>query len=416
MRTTRDTERLLETYFENLPTPEGNTGGRRVLGDALAEMQATKEGQMVTSRLALWSMIMKSKTTKLAVVTILSTVLIIMTFGKWTQPVWAIEQAIEAMQKYRAVHAIAVDSAGIVFDCWARSDSSGTSSDEILLKNINGGAVWVKDNKTYFYNPQTNVIEFDDAKTVGFAQWLGPELFDLITKANNCRTVRGKDLTTGRDRIIVTGNLTDISGTSSWSYEFDDETKLPVSCVQWDNADRRGTPKVSIMKVTYFEELPDSYFVVDIPKNVLYREKAFEIPEANLMLLNDPQHGISTEGLTQDQACRRILEQIYKAAIIGDLSTVKQLAPLAGSWNDEMVKAIIFPDDVGKRLVQIVEIGSICRMGSSKLGPIAIIPVVLKTGDGKVRQEKQIVQFRRIDGKESCVVYGPYGIPSELKK
>ncbi len=33
----------------------------------------------------------------------------------------------------------------------------------------------------------------------------------------------------------------------------------------------------------------------------------------------------------------------------------------------------------------------------------------------RIWDEKQIVQFRRIDGRESCVLYGPCGIPSEEK-
>jgi hypothetical protein len=40
----------------------------------------------------------------------------------------------------------------------------------------------------------------------------------------------------------------------------------------------------------------------------------------------------------------------------------------------------------------------------------------LKTKDGRLWDEKQIVQFRHLAGKESCVVYGPYGMVAEVKQ
>jgi hypothetical protein len=302
-----------------------------------------------------------------------------------------------------------------VFDCWAKAEPSGELSDEVVLKGTNGGVVWVKDNKTYYYDPQRNAVEVDDAKTAGFSPWLGPELFKLVSKANDARTVFGKDPTTGRGRVVMTGSLTTAFGPTSWSIEFDEDTKLPISYTQWDNTHRRGAPKLSIVKITYFEDLPDSFFAVDIPPNVTYAPKPIVLPEANVAPLGNPHDGIRTEGLTHGQAARQILEQVYKASMNGDLQVMRRLCPLSATWSDELLKAVIMPDEGGKRLVEVVEIGTICREGSSHLGPFVVVPTRLKTRDGRVWDEKQIVQFRRIDGQESCVVYGPYGMVSEVK-
>jgi len=213
----------------------------------------------------------------------------------------------------------------------------------------------------------------------------------------------------------MTGSLTTAFGPSSWSIEFDMETKLPVFYSHWGNTHRRGAPKLWIVKITYFEDLPDSLLAVDIPRNVSYVPKAIVLPEANVALLGNPHDGIRTEGMTQDQAAHQILQQVYQASMTGDLPTMRKLCPLTTTWNEELLKAVIMPAEEGKRLAEVVKIGTICCKGTSGLGPFVVVPTRLKTKDGRAWDEKQIVQFRRIDGKESCVVYGPYGMVSEAK-
>jgi hypothetical protein len=320
------------------------------------------------------------------------------------------------MEKYKGCNVTVIDSSGLVFDCWAKASPSGELSDEIVLKGSNGALVWVKDNKTYYYNPQGKTVEVDDAKTAGFSPWLGPELFTMVSKADDATTVLGKDSTTGRGRVVMTGSLVTAVGPISWLIEFDLETKLPVSYTQWDNTRRSGAPKYSIVKITYFEDLSDSFLAVDIPRDVSYTPKAIVLPEANLALLGNPEHGIGTEGMTQDHAARQILEQVYQASMAGDLRMFRKLCPLTAAWSDGMLRAVIIGDDDAKRLEEVLEIGAICRQGSSRLGPFVVVPTRVKTKDGRTWEGKNIVQFRRIDGRESCVVYGPYGMLSEAKQ
>jgi hypothetical protein len=411
----RDTERLLGAYLEHVATPGDDESDARVLANALTAMHQTKQHAAPLSRMT-WRTIMKSKAARLAAAVIISAALFVTFFGKLTNPVWALEQVIQAMQKYRACNVTVIGSDGLVFDCWAKAEPSGELSDEIVMKGTNGAAVWVKDNKTYYYDPQRNWVEVDDAKTAGFSPWLGPELLELVSKANDAKTVFGKDPTTGRGRVVMTGSLTTAFGPISWSMEFDEDTKLPISYVQWDNTHRRGPPKYSIVKITYFEDLPDSFFAVDIPPNVTYVAKPIVLPEANVALLGNPSDGMRTERLTHSQAAHQILEQVYQASMTGDLQTMRKLCPLTAGWSDELLRAVIVPDEGGKRLAEVLEIGTICREGSSRLGPFVVVPTRLKTKDGRVWDEKQIVQFRRIDGQESCVVYGPYGMVSEVKQ
>jgi hypothetical protein len=415
MSQARDTERLLETYLEHLPTPEGAEGDAQMLADALTAMHRTKQQTVLPGR-EIWRTIMKSRTVKLAAAVVVVALLFVTFFGKLTQPVWAIDQAIKAIQKYKACNVTIVDSAGVMSDCWAKAEPSGELSDELLLKSGNGTVVWVKDNKTYYYDPHRNIVEVDDAKTAGFSPWLGPELFKLVAKADDAQTIFGKDPTTGRGRVVMTGSLTTALGPMSWSIEFDEDTKLPTAYTQWDNTHRSGAPKFSIVKITYFEDVPDSLLVADVPANVTYAPRPIVLPEANIALLANPNDGIRTEGLTHEQAAHQILEQVYEAAMAGDLQMMRKLCPLTATWSDELLKAAVMPDEEGRRLVEVLEIGTICREGSDRLGPFVVVPTRLKTEDGRVWDEKQIVQFRRINGQESCVVYGPYGMLSEVKQ
>jgi hypothetical protein len=389
---------------------------RQILNEVLQAHEDFRHSSSQQRPLQIWRTIMESKITKLAAAGIVFAVLFVSFFGKLTQPAWAIEQAIKAIQKYKACNVTVVESGGTVFDCWAKAEPSGELSDEVTLKGSNGGVIWVKDNKTYYYDPQKNQVEVDDAKTAGFSPWLGPELLELVSKADDAKTVFGKDPTTGRARVFMTGSMTTAYGPISWSIEFDAESKLPVAYTQWNNTRRSGPPQLSIAKITYFENVPDSFFAVDIPGNVTYIPKPIVIPEANVALLGNPNDGIRTEGLTRVQAARQILEQVYKAAIAGDTETFRKLCPLTQAWSEQLLKAVIMPEDESKRLVEVLQIEPICREGSTRLGPFVVVPTRLKTRDGRVWDEKQIVQFRRISDQESCVVYGPYGMLSEVKE
>jgi hypothetical protein len=206
-----------------------------------------------------------------------------------------------------------------------------------------------------------------------------------------------------------------VAGQISWSVEFDRETKLPVALKQWQNPRRSGAPAVSAVRITYYRELPDGALKVDVPPGATYRQKPIVLPDGNLERMNDPAQGISAEGMTRAEAARKILEQAHQAIMGGDLASIRRLCPLTVAWSDEMLRAfLVHEEEEEKRLVQIVEIGGIVREGSSRVGPFVVVPVRVRTKDGKLWDQKHIVQFRLIGGRESCVVYGPYGMTSKV--
>ncbi len=361
----------------------------------------------------IWRTIMKSRISKLAAAVIL--IAAIYTFiGNSGPSAWAIEQSIEALRNLRAVYVIGAFPGGTA-EIWMRADETGNKSRDVVVRGSHGAITWVKDGSTYHYEPSQNTVYFENAITVGLSEWLGPELLEMLSKADGAKVMRGKDPATGRERATLLCSLLDINGPQTWIIEFDVITKLPVSFKHWRNLDMNGPPDFHAFKITYYEELADSLFEVHIPGSPAYVEKPLTIPDENIGILSNPDDGISTEGLTQQQACEQILRATYNAVIEGDLNKFKKLIPLSENWGDEFLRAVVLRTDKEDRLVEIVNIGQICKTGHSKLGPIVAVPCIVRTKAGTMCEEKMIVQFRNIGGKPSCVVHGPYGLTREVE-
>lgn len=377
------------------------------LKNSLAEPQSRQR--------ILWSTIMKTQKTKFAT----AAAIILLVFGviflnKSTAPVWAIEQSIEALKDFRAVYVEGILPSGTA-EIWMRANKSGTQSNDVVVRLSHGAIAWVKDGSTYYYEPGQNTVYFENALTIGLSQWLGPELLAMLSKADGAEVMRGKDPATGRERATLMCSLIDNNGPQSWIIEFDVTTKLPVSFKSWQNLDRSDQPAFYAFKIIYYEELDDSVFDVKIPGNPVYVEKPLTIPEGNIGLLGNPGDGISAEGLTQQQACEKILRENYMAIIEGDLDKIKKLCPLSKNWGDELLRAVILRTDKEDRIVEIIKVGQIFKTGDTKIGQIVAVPTILKLKNGKKVEEKMIIQFRNIGGKSSCVVHGPYGLPREIE-
>jgi hypothetical protein len=295
-----------------------------------------------------------------------------------------------------------------------RTSDAGTSSSDALIKLDDGIMQWTKDNSTYTYVPDQNTILYEDAVTLGISHWLGPELFKLLMTLKDTKTTYVRDPATGRKLAILSASLTDAVGPKSFQIEFDVETKLPTSIKNWDNLRRKGRPTFSTTKIRYFEQLSDSTFSVETPADAKYIEKPIFIPEANLDILSNPDCGISAEGLTKEQACQKILSQLFNAVIEGDLKLIRNLVPLSSLWNEESLKNILRIGQTDE-IVEVLQIGKISKENSSRLGPIAVVPITTKRRDETIWQDKFVIQFRNIADRTSCVVHGPYGLPIQLE-
>jgi len=411
MRPSEDVKRLIK----NIPVNTNVQRDDEILDDVLNTFEQSRNAQSAFPQPSLWRIIMKSRISKFAAAIIaVGVVLSFLASERLNTPAWAIEQTIEALRDLKAVYIVGTFPSGTA-EIWMRANDVATQSTSVVVRGSHGAITWTKDGSTYHYEPSQNTVYYENAITVGMAQWLGSDLLEMLSQPKNTKVVCGKDAATGRDRAMLFCSLIDVHGPQSWIIEFDVASKLPVAFKQWQNLDRSGPPKFEAFKLTYYEDLPDSVFNVEIPGSPLYSEKPLTIPDENIGILSSAKHGISTEGLTEQEAAEKAVRILYQAVIEMDLEQLKNISPLCENWGDEFLRTIIFKPGKEDRVVEILEIGTICKTGHSKLGPIAAIPTVLRLKNGKKMEEKMIVQFRQIGGQSSCVVHGPYGMPRELE-
>lgn len=370
-------------------------------------------------QIKIWRTIMKSRITKFTAAAAILIVVLYMLVGNSGPTAWAIEQTIEALQDFGAVHMVGtvMDEYGAEKGCeiWMRANKARTLSKDAVTHIDNGVIQWIDDGSTYTYIPQNNTVYYENAIMAGIAPWPGPILINLFASADDVETIRGTDPATGREQITLLGSLVSSFGPQSYSVKFDVETKLPIAMTLWSNMERRGAPAFRAWQITYYENLPDSMFTVKYPEDAHFVEKELTIPEGSIGLLSIPQYGMSTEGLSKEEAARLIIRRAYQALIDDDYNEFRKLCPAASTWSDKFLRYAVHGKDPQQRVVEIVEIGSICKEGRSKLGPIVAVPCIVRTKGGTMREDKVIVQFRNIGGKPSCVFQGPYGLPREIE-
>jgi hypothetical protein len=351
-----------------------------------------------------------------AAVLLIAAVLTITFLNKSATPAYALEQTIEDLRDFGAVHMIGtvtIEGQEKGVEMWTQANKSKTSSQDTVIHITNGVILWVKDGNTYTYVPQKNTVYYENAIREGSQPWFGPALFEMLDKLEGTKILQGKDPATGRDRITMLASINQAFGPISLIIEFDGETKLPIAFKKWNNLDRSGQPHFEAFKITYYEEMADDLLNVQIPGEPNYVEQPLTIPEENISVLGNPDDGISTDGLTQQDACEKILRQFLGALINGNLEQAKKLSPLLRNWNDEALRAN--PDISGEtKYMEILEAGRICKTGNSKLGPMAVTAIVIKHKDGNKTEDKMIVQFRNIEGKTSCVLY-PYSLSRDIE-
>ncbi|MFC1676945.1 outer membrane lipoprotein carrier protein LolA [Planctomycetota bacterium] len=347
--------------------------------------------------------IMKSKITKLATAAaiILAVVLSVTVLDKTTAPVWAIEETIEILEDFNAIHFLGTtldkDNREVGLEGWARANEEQTASNHLRLETATGQIVVVVETTSYRYDPNTNVVHITEGYVAAIKPWIGAEFLESLNGfVLDWEETYGKDPATNRDRVFVTCSHPAAPGPRSWWFEFDIESKLLVSFKQWENMTREGTPNFNIKSITFFEDLPDELFDFEIPEGA-------EIVDATSERINkllEQNAGMLVENMTEEQACKEIARRYWQAVIDQNWQAVAMLRPIATAedWKNKYSSSIF---------EEIIEIGEPYHEDGCKLGKI--VSCTIRFDNNVTRTVNMIILFKEVESQKSCIIAGTWG-------
>lgn len=348
----------------------------------------------------IWRIIMKSKITKFAAaaVVILAAFLTVNFFDKSIPTAYAIEQTLEAMQNLRTVHMRCRDWNNNEYEMWIQLDPK-TGIPEYCR------AYWPKQKTldistpktSYQYYERSNLVQVNSGKlyNIGVAP---AKIFEQLLQGSKKNDPNFKVQlyneydSDGKSLIVAISETT----YDSWKIFIDPETKLPVRIYCLKLVNKMGAIFKDIDKIEFNVDLPKDIFKFDIPQGA----KIIDFDHNN-KILSDPQYGISTDGMTDQQAAEQIATTYWNALITLDKTTAQKMAPVSAQMED------------GSLLAELVEVGKLYV--EPGLGPGKLIPCKIRYKDNSLKMWKLIIKSRNIDGKSSCVIYGYYDSPTEIK-
>lgn len=417
MKKTQDISQI----FRQLRVPASSKLDERVHReiDNAATSPATPPPDAQPTLGQIFALILKRQSTRYTIATTLVlAALVTLALIHSTPSAWAMDQAVEALKKYRGLQMsgqMTTDGNTYPFELWFRAEVTGNFVEAVLAKVGDEGTLWTRDNQTYTYVHKDKTVYVESGITQALDPWPGPKLLTQLSLIKDYKAIEGEDPATGRKRVIVTcSSEATPDGPQSYLLEFDVQTKLLVSLKIWRNSGQNGTPYLDFEKILYFENLSDSTFDFQPPTGLLFTNMPLTISSAGASLpaMSDPKYGISAEGMTREQACQKILQQAWDADFKADFARIRQLFPLAADSSDESLREAIKQAGV----VALLKIGTIERTGTSKLGPLALVPSWVRAQDGTVSEVWMIVQFRETAQGTSCVIFGAHGYALNVKE
>ncbi len=392
----KDNQKNLEQYLSDVDFDDTPDHAHR---DLLEQKLLLNFNSSSTRPNTKWRTIMNKRITKIAAAAVIMIAIGISftIMEKTTTEAYAFEQTLEAMRSKRTAHIIGRDWNGSEFEFWMTLNDQSGLPDYVYLDYP------VKDLKavstpeiSYQYSKRSNIVHISNEQLINFDLRFETMFEDFIDATANGQgdkynMYNETDPETGKELIIISKG----SGDNETKVVIDSETKLPVEIhLDWEKNNHSFVS--SFDQIYFYEDLPVGIFDFKIP------EGATVIDDTEVEnILNDPQYGISTEGLTQEQAALQIIEEYCLALIDFDFDAMSPLYPALN-----LVGPSILEDQFKDkpRPVEIVEIGQPYEERFATAG--LTVPTILKYEDDTVKEHKIIVKFRQIDGQGSCVIIG----------
>ena len=376
----------------------------RVLACAESALAKSTKNQDAVSlrRPSIWRIIMKSPIVKLATaaVIIVGIVLTVVFMEKTVTPAYSFEQTLEAMQDLRTMYMVCKDWNDEEFEIWIELDPDlgipmycRAYWPRIKILNIS------RPDTSYQYNERGNQVQTNSGKLYSID--VAPaKIFKQLLRASQedpDSVVISYEYDRQSDKNLIVVNTRGYKGyRQSFKGYIDPKTKLPVRMKGYEN-NELGAIFKDIEQIEYNIDLPEGIFDFEIPQGA----KIIDY-DRNSIILNDPQYGISTEGMTEQQAAENIATMYWKALIKMDEATARNVAPVSPQMAD------------GSLLAELVEVGTLYIQPGCGIGKL--IPCRIRYKDGSLKEWKLIILPRNIDGRSTCVIAGFYSSPVVIEQ
>jgi hypothetical protein len=337
--------------------------------------------------------ILKSRLTKIAAAVLLLSVATLgyLIFEKSVSSAYAIEQTIDALRAVTTVHVIGTDWSGREFRAWNKINLQTGKAEWVCIDETphgykvastpKGSCVWDKDGNVVRYTNQvvaTNDFRYAHVLEEMSRRMSSPRDGEQIT------IYREKDSATGKELIVIRA----VTQLQDYKVYIDPVTKLPVRTI-YDRADNMQQICKSADQIFYNLELPAGMFDFEIPPEFV----------RDYSILEDPDKGMPTVGLTHEQASVLIAKKYWQAAIAADWDTCRQLAPMDRSWKTG------FQRNPPLELIEVRQ--PYPERGCTGL----IVPCIVKSKDGTMKESKAVVNYRQIDNRPSVIIVAWWGEP-----
>ncbi|MBC8468316.1 MAG: hypothetical protein H8D56_02490 [Planctomycetes bacterium] len=394
-------ERQIKQLAKKICIKPDATVDERVLARAESALAKSTKNQDAVQlmRPLTWRIIMKNPITKLsaAAVIIVCIALTIIFMEKSVTPAYSFEQTLQAMQNLRTMYMVCKDWNDEEFEIWIELDpDTGIPRycraywPRIKILNIS------RPDTSYQFSERANQVQINSGQL--YHMDLAPakvfEQFLLAAQENPERVVifHEYDQQSKKSLIVI---ITRGDG-QSYKFYIDPDTKLPVR-VQGLEDNTLGAVIRDVDKIEFNVDLPEGIFDFEIPQGASIIDHNHD-----QKLLNDPQNGISTKGMTEQQAAENIATMYWNALISMDKTTARKVAPVSPQMSD------------GSSIAKLVEVGTLYIQPGCGIGKL--IPCRIRYKDGSLKEWKLIIKARNIDGHPSCVIAGFYSSPVVIEQ
>jgi hypothetical protein len=366
--------------------------------EALNQVSIKKAQLLSISRKIMKSPIIKLSTAAVIIVCIALTIVFM---EKSIAPAYSVEQTLQAMQDLRTMYIVCKDWNGDEFEMWIELNPDTGIPEycrsywpESKVLNIS------RPDTSYQFSERANQVlinsgklyRMDIAPAIIFEQLLQTSQED----PDSIVIFHEYDQQSKKILIVIITRGYERGGEQSYKIYIDPETKLPVR-IQGLEDNTLGAVIRDVEKIDFNVDLPEGIFDFEIPQGA----RIIDL-DHNLKILNDPQNGISTEGMTEQQAAETIATMYWNALIEMDETTARTLAPVSPQL------------DYSSLLEELVEVGRLYIQPGCGIGKI--IPCRIRYKDGSLKEWKLIIRTRNIDGHPSCVIFGPSSAPVVIEQ